>query len=107
MAAFLLWNVQRKSNVDGLVESLVRLHAIDVVLLVEYAFGTSQLPGLLAACGLRKRLSSKRFGVFVRTTHRFRRLHYQLGHRVNMWKWGPPSGQEGLIVLLHGLDRRN
>src|SRR5205814_1002483 len=39
--------------------------------------------------------------------HRFRRLHYQLGHRVNMWKWGPPSGQEGLIVLLHGLDRRN
>ncbi len=106
MAAFLLWNVQKKP-LDGLVQSLVRLHTIDVVFLVEYAFGVSQLPGLLQADGLTKRSSSNRFGVFVRSTHKFRRLRYRLGQRAGMWKWVPPSGQEGLIVLLHGLDRRN
>ncbi len=106
MAAFLLWNVRRKP-LDGLVQNLVREHQIDVVLLVEYAFGSSQLPGLLMRDGLFKRPSSKRFGVFHRAGHGLARLRYRLGDRVGMWKWTPPSGQEGLLVLLHGLDRRN
>jgi hypothetical protein len=109
MAAFLLWNVNRKP-LDGLVQSLVREWQIDIVLLVEYAFGTSQLPGLLQQDGLFRRPSSKRFGVFVRSNQRLSLLRYapyRLGSRVGLWKWIPLSGQEGLIVLLHGFDRRN
>lgn len=106
MAAFLLWNVNRKP-LDGLVQSLVRQFQIDVVLLVEYAFGTSRLPSLLLHDGLYKRPSSNRFGVFVRDAYKISPLRYRLGNRIGLWKWVPPSGQEGLIVLLHGLDRRN
>ncbi len=50
MAAFLLWNVKKKP-LDTLVQNLVQQHQIDVVLLVEYAFGVSQLPWLLLADG--------------------------------------------------------
>jgi hypothetical protein len=109
MAAFLLWNVNRKP-LDGLVQSLVRQLQIDIVLLVEYAFGKSQLPGLLQQDGLFRRPSSKRFGVFVRSNQRISLLRYapyRLGNRVGLWSWIPPSGREGLIVLLHGPDRRN
>jgi hypothetical protein len=106
MAVFLLWNVQRKP-LDSLVEALVRQHNIDVVLLVEYAFGTSQLSTKLLRLGLIKRTESKRFGVFVRATHRIQRLNYKLVNRVAMWRWTPPSGQDGLITLVHGFDRRN
>ena len=77
MAAFLLWNVKKKP-LDILVQNLVRQHNIDVVLLVEYAFGISQLPGLLLNDGLVKRSSLPKFGVFVRNTHRLRLLPYKL-----------------------------
>ncbi len=106
MAAFLLWNVHRK-NLDALVHAMVRHYGIDVVLLVEYVLGASQLPGLLLADGLVRRTSAARFGVFVRSTHRLRRLPYRIGNRANIWKWQPPNGQEGLIALVHGYDRRN
>ena len=91
----------------GLVRSLVREFQVDVVLLVEYDPDSSQLSGLLMTEGLIRRRSSRRFGVFVRENHGLTRLRYRLGTRVGMWSWIPPSGQEGLIVLLHGLDRRN
>jgi hypothetical protein len=107
MAAFLLWNVRRSQPTDALVHALVRNHQIDVVLLVEYPFGLSQLPALLLAEGLVKRRSWDRFGVFVRTSHRFRRLPFRLGTRIDVWNWAPPSGQEGVVALLHGLDRRH
>jgi hypothetical protein len=106
MAAFLLWNVDRKP-LDGLVQNLVRQLQIDVVLLIEYAFGVSQLPGLLLQDGLYKTPSPERFGVFVRANHHLTRLRYRLGGRAGMWAWTPPSGQEGLLALLHGFDRRN
>ena len=106
MAAFLLWNVQKKP-LDNLVQNLVRQHNIDVVLLVEYAFGVSQLPLLLPNDGLIRRSSSPKFGVFVRKSHGFRVLRYGLGKRANMWRWVPPSGRAGTLVLLHGFDRRN
>lgn len=106
MAAFLLWNVTKKP-LDTLVQNLVRQHNIDVVLLVEYAFGVSQLPLLLLNDGLIRRSSSPKFGVFVRNTHGFRLLRYRLGKRANMWRWVPPSGRAGTLVLLHGFDRRN
>jgi hypothetical protein len=109
VAAFLLWNVNRKP-LDTLVQSLVRQLQIDVVLLVEYAFGTSRLPVLLQQDGLFKRPSSKRFGVFARDNHGLSPLRYRayrLGTRVDLWKWVPPSRREGLIALVHGLDRRN
>lgn len=106
MAVFLLWNVNRKP-LDALVEALVQQHNVDVVLLVEYAFGTSQLSTLLPRLGLIKRTESKRFGTFIRATHGFRRLNYKLVNRVAMWRWTPPSGQDGLITLVHGFDRRN
>lgn len=106
MAAFLLWNV-RKKPLDTLVQNLVRQHNIDVVLLVEYAFGVSQLPRLLLNDGLVKRSSLPKFGVFVRNTHRLRLLPDKFGKRANMWKWVPPSGVEGIVVLVHGFDRRN
>jgi hypothetical protein len=47
MAVFLLWNVDKKAALDGLVQNLVRQLQIDVVLLVEYPFGVSELPDLL------------------------------------------------------------
>ena len=106
MAAFLLWNVNRKP-LDGLVQNLVREHRIDVVLLVEYAFGTSRLPDLLEKDGLYKCSSPDRFGVFARESHELARLQYRLGKRAGLWRWVPPSGNEGLVVLLHGFDRRN
>jgi hypothetical protein len=106
MAGFLLWNVDRKP-LDGFVQNLVRQHNIDVVLLVEYAFGTSLLPGMLMADGLFKRPSPSKFGVFVRQNQKLIRVRYRLGKRVGIWRWIPPSGEEGLLVLLHGLDRRN
>jgi exonuclease III len=109
MAAFLLWNVNGKASLDGLVENLVLQRQIDVVLLLEYAFGVSQLPGLLMPHGLYKRPSPTRFGVFVRGSHQFLRMRYRVGHRASIWKWIPPSPSrlEGLVVLIHGLDRRN
>jgi hypothetical protein len=106
MAAFLLWNVDGRP-LDGLVQNLVRQHQIDIVLLVEYAFGVSQLSGLLLQDGLFKTPSPDRFGVFVRASHSLNRLRYRLGTRAALWMWTPPSGQEGLIALLHGFDRRN
>jgi hypothetical protein len=106
MAAFLLWNIKKKP-LDNLVQNLVRQHNIDAVLLVEYAFAVSQLPFLLLNDGLVKRSSSPRFGVFVRNTHGFRRVRYRLGTRANVWRWVPPSGLAGTLVLLHGYDRRN
>jgi hypothetical protein len=106
MAAFLLWNVHRKP-LDSLVQGLVRQLNIDVVLLIEYAFGTSRLPALLMQEGLFKRPSSSRFGVFIRANQSLVRVRSLLGNRVGVWKWRPPSGQEGLLVLVHGLDRRN
>jgi hypothetical protein len=106
MAAFLLWNVNRRP-LDGLVQNLVRQLRIDIVLLVEYAFGVSQLPGLLLQDGLYKLPSSDRFGVFARLPHAFRRLRYRLGRRAGLWVWTPPSGREGLVALVHGFDRRN
>jgi len=106
MAAFLLWNV-RGRPLDSLVQNLVRQHNIDVVLLVEYAFVVSQLPVLLLSDGLVRRSSSPKFGVFVRNTHRFQPLRYGLGKRANLWRWVPPSGRAGTVLLLHGFDRRN
>jgi hypothetical protein len=106
MAAFLLWNVNRRP-LDGLVQDLVRQHGIDLVLLVEFAFGKSQLSGMLRVDGLVKRGSTRRFGVFSRVTHRVQLLRYRLGHRVKFWRWTSTTGHRGLIVLLHGLDRRN
>lgn len=104
MAAFLLWNVHKR-QLDGFVQNLVQQHDIDIVLLVEYAFGSSELPRLLEGDGLRKRLSHERFGVFSRAGHTLLPLRYRIGKRVGLWRWSPPSGQEGLIVLLHGPDR--
>jgi hypothetical protein len=106
MAAFLLWNVAGKP-LDGFVQNLVQQLQIDVVLLVEYAFGSSQLPGLLLNEGLVKRRSPERFGVFSRQEQPLALLRYRLTQRAGLWRWTPPSGQEGLVVLLHGFDRRN
>lgn len=107
MAVVLVWNVNENPLVDGLVQDLAREHQVDLVLAVEYAHGMSQLPGLLEADGLIRRASRSRFGVFSRPDHRIVRLRHQLGARVELWVWQPPGGQEGLLVLLHGLDRRN
>lgn len=65
------------------------------------------MPGLLLADGLMKRGSPERFGVFSRAGHELSRLRYRLGPRFCLWTWRPPSGRDGLIVLLHGPDRRN
>lgn len=43
MAAFLLWNVQNR-NRDLLVQSIVREHNVDVVLLVEVVVGYDRNP---------------------------------------------------------------
>jgi hypothetical protein len=105
MAVFLLWNVRENQATDNLVYGLVRQFNVDVVLLVEYPIATSQLPTLLLPEKLVKRKSADRFGVFVRDTHKFRKLRFRLGTRANLWEWEPPSGQVGVIALLHGLDR--
>jgi len=60
MAAFLLWNVHGK-NLDALVTPWSVATGFDVVLLVEYVLGGSQLPGLLLSNGLVRKTSSTRF----------------------------------------------
>jgi hypothetical protein len=67
----------------------------------------SQLSGLLSHEGLFKRPSPRRFGVFSRANHPLTLRHYRLADRAGMWRFVPPSGQEGLLALLHGFDRRN
>ena len=67
MTAFMVWNVGKK-NLDSLVQSLVREHKIDVLLLVEFypAGSGSTLSTLLLGDGLTRRNISERFGVFTR-----------------------------------------
>lgn len=106
MAVFLLWNVNRKP-LDGLVQSLVRERRVDVVLLVEYAFGQSLLPALLARDGLFRVRSPARFGVFARSGLAVVPLRYRLAGRACLWRLVSSAGREGVIGLVHGLDRRN
>lgn len=78
MAAFLIWNVGGKSgrNFDLLVQSLVRQHTIDVLLLIEYypSVSSSTLSTLLLNDGLVRRPSAERFGVFARADYGRHRL---------------------------------
>src|SRR5690348_15898078 len=107
MAAFLLWNINGK-QLDGLVQSLVRLHNIDVVLLVEFnpQKSQSQLSTMLLTDGLSQRGNPGRFGVFGRSSHGLNLVPSTLGDHAQMWEWTSPSNQSGLLTLVHGLDRR-
>lgn len=107
MAKFLLWNVQRKP-LESLVLTLVGQHAIDVVLLVEYAADSSLLEEWFGRLGYVKTPSQTRFGVFARATISFNRLPISaLTSRVDYFEVTFPSRAVGLIALLHNFDRRN
>jgi hypothetical protein len=108
VAAFLLWNIG-KQNRDLLIQSLVREHKIDVVLLVEYypSKTRSDLSNLLQSDGLVKRNTSERFGVFAPLNHRMTVVTAAIGGHVELWDWIPDSGMAGRIALVHGLERRN
>ena len=108
MAAFLLWNIDRQ-NRDLLIQSLVREHVIDVVLLVEYypsKFG-SNLSNLLQSDDLVKRNTSERFGVFARSNHGMTQARTAFGGHAELWDWVPDSGMPGRFALVHGPERRN
>lgn len=107
MATFLLWNVNNNPRADGLVVSLVRRHKVDIVLLIEYAFGASQLPGLLQPLNFVKKNSAERFAVLCSANHQLQKLPARLGRRAGLWRWTTPAGQTGQIALVHGFDRRN
>ena len=104
MAAFLLWNVNKGVGDSLDLQNLVRQHSIDIVLLVEFDLATSQLSRILETDGFYRRPSSSRFRAFCPRRSSVSRLRHRLGRRVNMWRSTPPSGQEGLLVLVHGLD---
>jgi Endonuclease/Exonuclease/phosphatase family len=107
MAAFLLWNTNRK-NLDSLVQDLVREHKIDILLLVEYypSETKSTLSTLLLTDGLVRRNSSERFGVFSRLNYGMNSAPVMaLGDRVELWNWFPEPNKEARFALVHGLDR--
>ena len=107
MAAFLLWNVQKK-NRDSLVQSLVREHRIDVVLLVEYwpSKTSSNLSNLLLQDGLVRRATAERFGVFGRIADGLTAVPTPLLGRAELFDWTPaPGTATGRFVLVHGHDR--
>jgi hypothetical protein len=106
VAAFLLWNVQNR-NRDLLVQSLVREHNIDVVLLVEYSptKTASDLSNLLQRDGLVKRSTSERFGVFGRLSYTMTLSSVAIGTRLELWDLTPDSGVSARFALVHGLDR--
>jgi hypothetical protein len=107
MAAFLVWNTGRK-NVAPLVQSLVREHHVDVLLLVEYYPSTikSTLSTLLLADGLVRRSTSERFGVFSRTAYGMSRVPVAaFGDRAELWNWVPEPNKAARFALVHGLDR--
>ncbi|HEY5313213.1 MAG TPA: hypothetical protein VIK18_11870 [Pirellulales bacterium] len=121
MAAFLLWNMGGKpgksrkrgksrkiKNLDFLVQSLVREHSIDVLLLVEYYPSTmkSTLSTLLIPDGLVRRSTSERFGVFSKMNHGMSYVPVSgLGDRVELWNWVPEPNKAARFALVHGLDR--
>ena len=109
MTAFMVWNVGKK-NLDSLVQSLVREHKIDVLLLVEFypAGSGSTLSTLLLGDGLTRRNISERFGVFTRHGFGARMQPVTaLGDRVEFWDWTPDQINHARFALVHGLDRRN
>jgi hypothetical protein len=108
VAAFLLWNVQNR-NRDLLVQSIVREHQIDIVLLVEYSPTKtgSDLSNLLQREGLVKRSRSEKFGVFGRLGYRMLLSPVTIGNRLELWDWAGNSGIDGRFALVHGLDRMN
>jgi hypothetical protein len=108
VAAFLLWNTNNK-NRDLLVQSIVREHKIDVVLLVEYSPSTarSDLSNLLQCDGLVKRSTSERFGVFGRFDYGMALVSTVSGGHAELWDWTPESGISGRFALVHGLERIN
>jgi hypothetical protein len=108
VAAFLLWNVHNR-NRDLLVQSLVREHKIDVVLLVEYSptKTASDLSNLLQRDGLVKRSTSERFGVFARLSYPMTLSSVTIGTRLELWDRTADSGVSGRFALVHGLDRMN
>jgi hypothetical protein len=108
VAAFLLWNVQNR-NRDLLVQSIVREHKIDIVLLIEYSPTKtgSDLSNLLQGDGLMKRSTSEKFGVFGRLAYSMLLSPVTIGTRLELWDWTPDSGVGGRFALVHGLDRMN
>lgn len=109
MTAFMVWNVKRK-NLDSLVQSLVREHKIDVLLLVEFypAGSGSTLSTLLLGDGLMRRNTSERFGVFTRLSYVAQMQPVTaLGDRVEFWDWTPDQTNRARFALVHGLDRRH
>src|SRR5271168_1707048 len=86
VAAFLLWNVQNE-NRDLLVQSIVREHKIDIVLLVEYSPTKtgSDLSNLLQRDGLVRRSTSERFGVFGRLSYGMILSPIKIGTRLELW----------------------
>ena len=96
MAAFLLWNVQNR-NRDLLVQSIVREHKVDIVLLIEYSPTKtgSDLSNLLQGDGLMKRSTSEKFGVFGRLAYTMLLSPITIGTRLELWDWTPDSGVGG------------
>ncbi len=97
MAAFLL--LERPSKTLGHLwyKSLVRQHDIDIVLLVEYAFG-EKLPSYPAHDGrpTEKLPSPKRFGVFRRGNQHISRLRaITSAVALAFWRWVPPPVKKG------------
>lgn len=106
MPRVLFWNVQRKS-LDGPILSLVTTDHPDILILIEYPEVT-MLPALLAATGFDRVVGSSRFGVFARPGFSLTlEPNPDPTDRVNFWRVGQQGGDDWLVVILHGPDRRN
>jgi len=104
VATFLLWNIN-KQNRDALIQSIVRQHGVDVVLLVEYAPSKSQsrLSTLLLGDGIIKRNNSERFGIFARQAIGLNPIRIE--RRTEYWEMTAGTVMGGRFALVHGLDR--
>jgi hypothetical protein len=107
MPRFLLWNVLRK-RLDGLLGRLADQHQIDVLVLVGPPPLLGPVPTPLLDRGFSQASSQKRFGLFFRGGHGLARLASPLSNgRADFWRLTSASGREGLLVAVHGQDRRN
>ncbi|MCI0702760.1 MAG: hypothetical protein L0241_16895 [Planctomycetia bacterium] len=105
MPRVLFWNVQRK-QLDGLVLPLVLETQPDLLVLVEYP-PISALPQLLQSEGYTRGGTGERFGVFARGINIERPLTPFSSERAEPWLVTWAGGEEWVVVVVHGPDRRN
>ncbi|MDB5311102.1 MAG: hypothetical protein JWO38_5304 [Gemmataceae bacterium] len=106
MPRVLFWNAQRKS-LDGHILQLASAERPDILVLIEFP-AASRVVADLTRDGWTRATSPDRFGMFSRVGFGLSPAPNPLGDDwVGFWRATFPCGEDWLIVVLHGSDRRN